>query len=268
MAFLDAIRWLRMISILIVWSQSSGCATSPYRAPVEEAASIPSYRLQTHTVAPGETLYSIAWRYDLDHKKMAEINGLGEGYKIRPGQILALYSADYAPVKPVVKTRAEVALRQVKTPTAPRKPVQQVSKFQSKKKNSAPNPIAPTQGPAWHWPVKGPIVSQFHGNGGLNRGIDISGKLGEPVVAAANGEVVYSGSGLRGYGKLLIVKHDEKYLSAYAHNRVLHVAEGDRVKAGQKIAELGDTGTNTPKLHFEIRYDGQPVDPLKHLPKR
>jgi lipoprotein NlpD len=110
------------------------------------------------------------------------------------------------------------------------------------------------------------VVDGFNPSAGLNKGIDIQGKLGEPVVAAADGEVVYSGTGLRGYGKLLIVKHNEQYLSAYAHNRVLLVAEGDRVKAGQKIAEVGFSGTNTAKLHFEIRLDGKPVNPLQYLP--
>ncbi len=121
---------------------------------------------------------------------------------------------------------------------------------------------------AWVWPAKGRLTSGFKANGGLNKGIDLKGKLGEPVIAAAAGRVVYSGEGLRGYGKLVIVKHSDKYLSAYAHNRKLLVKEGNNVRKGQKIAEMGSTGTDSVKLHFEIRYDGKPINPLKHLPKR
>ncbi|WP_369602242.1 peptidoglycan DD-metalloendopeptidase family protein [Hahella sp. SMD15-11] len=103
--------------------------------------------------------------------------------------------------------------------------------------------------------------------GKINKGIDIAGRIGDPVRAAADGEVVYAGSGLLGYGNLVIINHNEHYLSAYAHNRRILVKEGERVKAGQVIAELGATGTRTPKLHFEIRRDGKPVDPLKYLPR-
>jgi lipoprotein NlpD len=122
--------------------------------------------------------------------------------------------------------------------------------------------------PEWHWPVAGVILSSFQGNNGLNKGIDLGGKLGEPVLAAASGQVVYSGSGLRGYGKLLIIKHNETFLSAYAHNDRLLVKEGDLVKVGQRIADMGSSGTDRVKLHFEIRRDGTPVDPLKFLPRR
>ena len=111
-------------------------------------------------------------------------------------------------------------------------------------------------------------MSSFQGSNALNKGIDLGGKLGEPVLAAADGQVVYSGSGLRGYGKLLIVKHNETFLSAYAHNDRLLVKEGDFVKAGQRIADMGSSGTDRVKLHFEIRRDGTPVDPLKFLPRR
>jgi lipoprotein NlpD len=111
-------------------------------------------------------------------------------------------------------------------------------------------------------------LSSFQGNNGLNKGIDLGGKLGEPVLAAASGQVVYSGSGLRGYGKLLIIKHNETFLSAYAHNDRLLVKEGDLVKVGQRIADMGSSGTDRVKLHFEIRRDGTPVDPLKFLPRR
>ena len=112
------------------------------------------------------------------------------------------------------------------------------------------------------------MIAPFQGDSGLNKGIDLGGKLGEPVLAAASGRVVYAGSGLSGYGKLLIIKHSEIFLSAYAHNNELLVKEGDFIKGGQRIADMGSSGTDRVKLHFEIRSEGSPVDPLNYLPKR
>ncbi|SFK96616.1 lipoprotein NlpD [Nitrosomonas aestuarii] len=115
----------------------------------------------------------------------------------------------------------------------------------------------------WIWPVTGKILSAFSNN---SKGVKISGQLGQSILATAAGEVVYSGNGLRGYGNLIIIKHDDALLSAYAHNSKLLVKEGEAVVQGQKIAEMGDTDTNMPQLHFEIRRHGKPVDPLKFLP--
>lgn len=118
----------------------------------------------------------------------------------------------------------------------------------------------------WVWPATGSVLRGFSEGG--NKGLDISGRTGLPVYAAARGRVVYSGSGLVGYGKLIIIKHNKSYLSAYAHNDKLLVKEGDSVKGGQRIAQMGQTGTQEVKLHFEIRRDGRPVDPLIYLPRR
>ena len=118
----------------------------------------------------------------------------------------------------------------------------------------------------WTWPASGKVIAGF--NETSSKGVDVSGKLGDPVLAAASGKVVYAGTGLRGYGKLVIVKHDNSYLSAYAHNQQLLVKEGQSVSKGQKIAELGDTDSDRPKLHFEIRRQGKPVDPARFLPSR
>ncbi|MEC8428765.1 MAG: peptidoglycan DD-metalloendopeptidase family protein, partial [Pseudomonadota bacterium] len=120
----------------------------------------------------------------------------------------------------------------------------------------------------WRWPAKGKVIATFSSRNPLNKGVDIAGKLGESVVAAGSGVVVYAGSGVRGYGKLMIIKHSETFLSAYAHNRKLLVKEGQSVKAGQKIAEMGSSGTDRNKLHFEIRKEGKPVNPMGYLPKR
>jgi len=121
-------------------------------------------------------------------------------------------------------------------------------------------------GPNWAWPASGKSIAGF--NEATNKGVDIAGKSGDPVLAAADGKVVYSGSGLRGYGKLVIIKHDATFLSAYAHNSNILVKEGQAVTRGQKIAEMGNTDTDQVKLHFEIRRQGKPVDPTQYLPKR
>ena len=248
-----------LINILIVFMGLAGCSGNPHKAPVVDAGPIPTHRIQTHVVAPGETLYSIALRYDLDYKKLASVNKLGAGFRIEPGQVLNLDTRRASRAGRVVAAVPRAVSK--KPPSAPDRSKNQTVK--PKPSDAAPKVLAAVR---WQWPVKGEVLEKFQSAGGLNKGIDIRGKLGEPVLAAATGEVVYAGSGLRGYGKLIIIKHNEQYLSAYAHNRVLMVAEGDRVAAGQKIAEVGFSGTNTAKLHFEIRLDGKPVNPLDYLP--
>ena len=133
-------------------------------------------------------------------------------------------------------------------------------------KASAPAPVRSDI--AWRWPTDGQILNRYSAGDPTRQGIDIVGKGGQPVRAAADGVVVYSGSGLVGYGELVIVKHDEQWLSAYGHNRTRLVNEGARVKAGEQIAEMGSTGAAREMLHFEIRYNGKPVDPLQYLPRR
>lgn len=243
------------------------CSTPTHKAPIEDVYVAPPQRVKKHIVAPGETLYSIALVYDLDYKKLSKINSLGNGSAIVPGQILDLdvnsikpnsasesvVKSDLKAIGATFKYVADEVVRSIQKQTVSpvKKPTE--SHYSAKVK--------------WSWPVKGEVLTNFKGNNGLNKGIDIRGKLGESVYAAAEGEVVYAGSGLRGYGKLVIIKHNDKFLSAYAHNRVLSVTEGDMVKAGNKIAEVGYTGTTqTAKLHFEIRFDGKPVDPMKYLP--
>jgi lipoprotein NlpD len=120
----------------------------------------------------------------------------------------------------------------------------------------------------WVWPTRGKVIKGFSVSAEGKKGLDIAGKSGQTIVAAANGKIVYAGSGLRGYGKLIIIEHNKKYLSAYAHNRLLKVTEGDRVAQGQPIAEMGKTGTSRTMLHFEIRRDGQSVDPKRYLPPK
>jgi lipoprotein NlpD len=204
-----------------------------------------------HTVRRGETLYAIAWRYGTDFRSLARVNGIASPYTIYPGQRLRLRASR----KPATETSARTS-RPAKKPSKPS------NAAPGKRRGSAPAPSPSVA--RWSWPAKGAVIGRFGGSGG--KGIDIGGRAGAPVKASAAGRVVYSGSGLRGYGKLIIIKHNERYLSAYAHNKKLHAKEGDKVQSGQRIAEMGQSDTDRIKLHFEIRRDGKPVDPLKHLP--
>jgi len=136
-----------------------------------------------------------------------------------------------------------------------------------KSASEPPKPVSTGDRPDWVWPSEGKLIAKFSSKTPINKGIDIAGRLGESVHAAAAGSVVYAGSGLLGYGNLVIVKHNDEFLSAYAHNKRLLVKENQQVKAGQVIAEIGSSGTDKVKLHFEIRRQGKPVDPLRYLPK-
>jgi lipoprotein NlpD len=133
---------------------------------------------------------------------------------------------------------------------------------------SPPAPSRVVDGIAWRWPTDGAILDRYQASDPGRQGIDLGGRSGQPVYAAADGVVVYSGNGLIGYGELIIIKHSDSYLSAYGHNRVRLVKEGERVRAGQEIAEMGSSGAPRVELHFEIRRDGKPVDPLDYLPPR
>ncbi|MCG8670400.1 MAG: peptidoglycan DD-metalloendopeptidase family protein [Pseudomonadales bacterium] len=214
-----------------------------------------------HVVRKGDTLFSIAWRYHRDYKELARNNGIKYPYRIHPGQRISLYKAS----KKVTKTNK----------TKPRnKKATKTSRYKKSVNNAKPvqekvaNQLHKKVNISFSWPAKGSVVQRFSSRGKVNKGINIAGKRGDPVFAAAQGVVVYSGPGLVGYGNLIIIKHNETFLSAYAHNHRLLVKEGQRVKAKQKIAEIGSTGTTKTLLHFEIRKRGKPVDPMWYLPKR
>lgn len=232
-----------------------------------------------YVVQRGDTLYSIAFRFGWDWKALAARNNIPAPYVIRPGQRIRFDLPQQAPRPAVVQPSKPVASP---APTATRPPVQVQPPA---KTTPQPQPSAQPQQPVagatagkvqpvqrsaqgWAWPSNGLLIGKFSSNGSLNKGIDIAGELGQPVLAASDGSVVYAGSGLRGYGELVIIKHSDAYVSAYGHNRRLLVREGQQVKVGQHIAEMGSTGTDRVKLHFEIRRQGKPVDPLQYLPRR
>jgi lipoprotein NlpD len=193
-------------------------------------------------VRSGETLSSIAFRYGTDYRDLARWNQLGDGSLIHPGQTIRL-------TPPQGETVARAPVR-TSTP----------------QKRSAPPPSDPP--PKWSWPTSGRIVAEFNGNAGSGTGLVIGGKSGQPVRAAAAGRVVYSGGGLIGYGQLIIVKHNDTYLSAYGYNASLLVKEGEKINKGQRIATMGEGPGQEPRLHFEIRRNGKPVNPRQFLPAR
>jgi len=261
----------KLFIIMIALLLFTSCA-SHAPAPVLDRSKNVVKRPGTHVVVPGDTLFSIAWRYGLKYEVLAKHNGILPPYMIRPSQVIRLDVR--GATAPVASAQSRVR-GGISNPSSMAKSEQPALKnTNGRKENKTVSKVNPTNktpawsAPQWRWPANGLLLSSFQGSNALNKGIDLGGKLGEPVLAAAGGQVVYSGSGLRGYGKLLIVKHNETFLSAYAHNDRLLVKEGDFVKVGQRIADMGSSGTDRVKLHFEIRRDGTPVDPLKFLPRR
>ena len=206
-----------------------------------------------HVVAKGDTLYSIAWRYGFDYRNLARWNDIPPPYVIYPKQVIRLRPRAVPASGRPHHTPAELGKK-----PAPRNIVK-------KTKNAPVKSSVQRAVIKWHWPTSGSIVKSDSPTS--KKGIDISGKVGQSITAAASGEVVYSGSGLLGYGKLIIIKHNDTFLSAYAHNEKILVKEGDKVITGDKIATMGIGSNGKPVLHFEIRQDGRPVSPLEHLPK-
>ncbi len=196
---------------------------------------------KSHVVRSGESLFVIAHRYKLDHRALARWNSLGDGTLIFPGQVIRLQP-------PAGGSRASAAARPAPKRTIP------------------PPPSDPP--PGWGWPTSGRVSGEFDGRPGSGTGLVITGKSGQPVRAAADGRVVYSGGGLIGYGQLLILKHNDTYLSAYGYNESLLVKEGERIRRGQRIATMGEGPGKNAQLHFEIRRNGKPVNPRRYLPKQ
>ena len=231
MNFLPHIKVVRVaaiigLSVLIGF----GCAT--------KGKSPRYYHHSYHTVIKGETLYSISFKYGVSLKQLAYWNNIAAPYVIYPGQKLKLHG--YA--------QGNKTANSEKKTTQTKKSVSKTSA----------RPIT-----SWQWPLQGKVISAFSKN---NNGIDIVAPEGTQVKAAASGKVVYAGDSLRGYGNLIIIKHNSSYFSAYAHNKRLLVKEEDTIKRGQVIALVGRTGADRVMLHFEIRKDGNPVDPKKYLP--
>ena len=283
---------MRLLSIALLLAVLYGCSSTA-RAPVSTRGEQPRHettvsrpggavvtqpartmsrprasRPDLYMVRRGDTLYSVAWQHGLTVGELAGQNRIHPPYTIYPGQQLRVSEAAQAaapvriqplpgnqPPEPVVATAPKPAVSPPKT--AQKRPVPA---------KSSPPADAAFDG-QWLWPTRGRVLRGFQPNATGKKGIDIGGHHAQPVKAAAGGRVVYAGSGLVGYGRLIIIKHNENLLSAYGHNSKLLVAEGDHVKAGAMIAKMGNSGTNRTALYFEIRKDGKPVNPMHYLPR-
>ncbi len=224
-----------MMSLFYIGLLLSGCLSRVSSAPVVNAWQQPAAQKEIYKVGTGDTVYSIAWTFGLDYRALARANGLRPPYRIRAGQSLRM---------------AVSSLHSISRIEQPKK---RLAKYRNQSTFH------------WIWPARGRILDSFSSNLAGNRGIDISGRLGEPIHAAASGEVVYSGDGVRGYGNLLIIKHNDNYLSAYAFNKELLVKLGQRVRVGQVVAKMGHNNAGCVMLHFEIRKNGRPVNPERYL---
>ncbi len=267
--------WLAALALLVL---AGGCTSSPHApapvesrgssartsapvaAPVAEAVKVlpgaenagkPGY----YSVQRGDTLTRIALDHGQSWRDLVSWNNLPNAHLIEVGQVLRV-----APPNAMVEASGVViqpmgASTEVATPAKP-----------AAVPTTTPAPSANDEGLGFAWPASGSVFAGF--DEAKNKGLDIVGKAGDPVLAAADGQVVYAGAGLRGYGNLIILKHNNTFLTAYAHNQALLVKEDQKVRKGQKIAEMGKTDADRVKLHFEIRRQGKPVDPAKYLPAR
>jgi lipoprotein NlpD len=258
------------------------CSSSHGPAPVSYAQSRQvvkgSLQADTYQVKKGDTLFSIAFRAGMDYRNLARLNRIAEPYTIYVGQVLVVgkdQGYKTAVRGPVLADKS--ANKNYSNPVKSKTPLK-TSKVVAQQNQTRYGQIQQVEEPEkidkstingnvsqWLWPVKGPILARFSHQEHGNKGLDIGGAVGTPIKAAAAGQVVYAGNALRGYGNLVIIKHNDDFLSAYAHNHRLLVKERDSVSAGQLIAEMGNTDAERVQLHFEIRFRGQSVDPLKYL---
>ena len=230
-----------LLSLLLIIALSS-CSHHGGRSGVFDRSAVKLARSGYYIVQRGDTLSHIALRFNMNYKVLGRYNGIRHPYNIYPGQKLTLRDRGV-----LASSGSGATARQ----------------------GSKPNKAARTgNAEHWVWPTSGNVQRGFSTSGKVNKGIDVGGNRGQRILAARSGQVVYAGDGLKAYGLLIIIKHDDQYISAYAYNEGSFVKEGDVVKRGQKIALMGSIGGQRPTLHFEIRRDGRPVDPTRYLPNR
>ena len=201
-----------------------------------------------YRVKEGDTLYSISWKYHLDYKSVAAANDIQAPYTIYVGQNILLRGKKSSEVEDGIKHQASAKKKSARTDKA------------------STGLVVPNEKLRWQWPIEGEVIKEFSLSGTINKGIDIKGSSGQRVNAAADGTVVYAGGNLRGYGKLVILKHNHRFLSAYGNHQEIRVREGEKVRGGQVVGTLGASTSLVEILHFEIRLDGRPHNPLNYLP--
>lgn len=266
--------WAGLFSVMVL----AGCASKGTRAPVVDISKNPSASVASssggYVVKPGDTLYKIARANNVEIDNIKRWNNLTDPNQLVVGQVLKLSASGGSTassgvqVKPIPSAAAQPrsldadpAVKPLESDTAA--PIPAVAPAALPESHPAPAPDAGTIN--WGWPAGGKLLQAFNAN---TKGIDIDGTSGDPVAAAADGKVMYSGNGVRGLGNLIIINHQNGFITAYAHNRALLVKTGQEVKRGAKIAEIGDTDATSPRLHFEVRRQGTPVDPMRYLPPR
>lgn len=239
------------VTAIVVSTGLVGCTSRTTRAPVTDMTTAPSTTAAkggTYVVRAGDTLYKIAQANGIDVARLAQLNNITDPSQLRVGQVLRLDGDTPAPGGPAVAT-----------PVTPIKPVEPVGTATTAARASDANLIS------WGWPTNGKVIQGFNAS---TKGIDLEGSPGDPVQAAADGKVMYAGNGVRGLGNLILLGHSNGFITAYAHNQELLVKTGQEVKKGAKIATVGQTDTTSPRLHFEVRRRGTPVNPLSYLPAR
>ena len=269
--------------VTLAASLLAGCAGLASWGPPaarEQVGAVPEVPLapvgaDEYRVRQGDTLYSIAFRHQVDFRELAQWNGIPDVDLIHPDQVLRLVPPTV--IKPVAPENGDVATAGMDLPPPVLKPQAlppvalgggaTATTPVATPTPAAPRPTAPPVTGRWTWPTDG-VVTRGYAPANGSKGLEFSGRTGQPVVAASAGKVVYSGNALKGYGELVIIKHDEVFLSAYGYNRTRLVKEGDVVQAGQPIAEMGEGPERKPMLHFEIRERGKPVNPVKFLPAK
>jgi lipoprotein NlpD len=242
----------RLLAVLLVAGLLQACAGALRWSP------------ETYVVEEGDTLYSIAFRHGVDYRALARWNNIGSNYLIFPGDELVLSPPPSARRGPTRSSRSSNREQGNADRTADTGSGSETGSGNSPGERESPE-SADRGDIQWAWPLEGEVVGGF-GEGSMPKGIQIAANEGEDVIAASSGRVVYTGSGLIGYGKLIIIKHNDVYLSAYGHNKSILVSEGDEVEAGEPIAHVGLGRGNQPMLHFEIRREGRAVDPTGFLP--
>ena len=272
-----------MVSRFIVFVLLVGC--SSYQAPLDDRTSAQTTidvvtrntpgvveggipRGSRYRVLPGDTLFGIAFQFDLDPERLAAANNIDVFQTLNADRVLVLNEADPR-AKTVVAAQTKSPVRTSTASNASEKSKPKKTAPTSSSSTSASRVNKPSNGPiSWQWPVAGRVLEGFSSRQRFSRSLRIAGNEGDPVRAAAAGKVVYAGDGLVGLGNLVLIRHDATWLSAYGHNQSLRVQVNQEVRAGEQIAALGSTGTDRPKLHFELRKNGEPVDPSSVLPDR